>query len=329
MNWLRLCALVAVLSVSSDAAAEPRQTHALWVWDTARLLDDQQQRQTFLDFCERHGVTMIWAYVGTHETTSGRQVSRALDWNALLAGAHARSMEVHALDGDPHYALRAKHDVALSTVDAVIAYNQTATAAERFDGVHFDIEPYLLNEWKDQGARERLLADYLELNERATARAHENGLVYGVDLPFWWQLTDQATGEATSITNVRGVRRSAVDRLLEIVDNLGLMDYRTFAVGPDGLIENALATIGPADRIGKALIVVGVETDDVAEARAKVTFAGTSLATLNTALTSLDAALRGHPSYAGTAIHCYDSFRRLATETQPTSQSHRSPGVPR
>ena len=53
-------------------------------------------------------------------------------------------MSVHALDGDPHYALRDQHAVPLSIVNAVVAYKAAAAANERFDGIHFDNEPYLL-----------------------------------------------------------------------------------------------------------------------------------------------------------------------------------------
>src|SRR5258705_434847 len=118
-------------------------------------------------------------------------------------------------------------------------------------------------------ARERLLADYLDLNERAAARSHAAGLAYGVDIPFWWRSADPT------------------DRLLDIADNVGIMDYRNQAGGPDGIVAHAVDTLERTDQIAKARVFVGVDTGGAAAGTpSKGTFAGTSSRDMNPGLGS-------------------------------------------
>ena len=148
-------------------------------------------------------------------------------------------MKMHALDGAPHYARPDQHPIALSIVKAVVASNAAAAASERFDGIHFDNEPHVLLDWRVPQLREPLLADYLAFNTRAAAMAREGGLAYGVDVPLWWP---------------------AMPQLLRIVDNLGIMDYRTTAAGPDGIVAHATDTLREAEKLGRSRVHIGVET---------------------------------------------------------------------
>jgi hypothetical protein len=75
-----------------------------------------------------------------------------------------------------------------------------------------------------------------------------------------WGERDPETGEPIGITTFRGARVVASDRLLEIVDNVGIMDYRTSAAGPDGIIAHARETLRAAERASTARVYVGVET---------------------------------------------------------------------
>jgi hypothetical protein len=297
-------AIIGVLLPFFAPVATATPPRALWVWDSAPLLHDVDARHDFLDFCERHRIGIVWAQILTVGTGADRRVGGGAEWKALLADVHRRGMTLHALDGDPHYAVRAQHDTVLSVVDAVVAFNARTDDTERFDGVHFDIEPYLLPEWGDPRLREPLLADYLDVNQAAAARARAAGLAYGVDIPFWWPETDG---------------------LLDIADNVGIMDYRNVASGPDGIIEHAIHTLERADQVSpKTRVFVGVETDVdrgadgvvATERRSKITFAGRSVRDMNAELAASETALATRHSYAGIAIHHYVSFRRLAEGRQ-------------
>ena len=258
MRWLPW--LVSAVLLAGLARAQTTPPRAMWLWDPAPLLDDAAARRDFFASASATGSVSSGPRSPHGSSGDPRHLDRASDWKALVAETHRRGMKVHALDGDPHYALRDQHAVPLSIVNAVVAYNAAAAANERFDGIHFDNEPYLLLEWRDPRLREQLLEDYLDLNSRAAAAARDAGLAYGVDIPFWWASLDDATGEATGIVTFRGTRQAAWYHLLAIVDNLGIMDYRTTAAGPDGIVAHATDTLQRAERVTGARIYVGVET---------------------------------------------------------------------
>jgi len=259
MTWLRWTGLAVALGALA-LGREATPPRALWLWDPIPLLDDARAGAAFFDFCERQRVGVVWAQIHTSTPGGSRRLDRPSDWQRFLADAHRRGMKVHALDGDPHFALREQHLVPLSIVEAVVAYNATADPGARFDGIHFDNEPYVLLQWRVPRLREQILAAYLDLNAQAAAIARRGGLAYGVDIPFWWQAIDEETREAIAMVTFHGVRQPATWHLLEMVDNLGIMDYRALASGSDGLVGHATPILERAERVGKASVYVGVET---------------------------------------------------------------------
>ena len=266
VRFAGLCA-AAALVLSLPAAAALARPRALWGWNSAPLLGDAESRHEFLTFCRDHGIGVAWIQIGTAAAgRRARALDRAGEWRAFLAEAHHAGLAVHALDGDPRYARRDQHPLALAIVDAVIAFNAKAPPDERFDGLHFDNEPYLLLEWQDPQRRERLLEDFLDLNARAHAKARAAGLAYGIDIPFWWQASDAETSDAIGAVTFRGARKPASFHCLDLVDNLGIMDYRNAAAGGDGIVAHADDLLKYADRAGHARVYVGVETSTTDDA---------------------------------------------------------------
>jgi hypothetical protein len=288
----------------------------MWVWETQPLLRDAAERRTFFEFCKEFRINVIAMQVATRGAGASRQLDTPAEWTTLITEAHRRNMRVHALDGDPLFANPAQHETALSIVSAVVAYNASVVRAARFDGMHLDIEPYLLPEWKVPASRAEQLNQYLDVNYRAAASAHAAGMLYGVDIPFWWHTPDELTGEPVGIVTFRGQRKLATEHLLDFVDNIGIMAYRNVAAGPDGIITHALDTIRRAAKPGRNVrAFVGVETEKVSEGvPTKVTFAGKSGRELQTEVRLAEATLSKYSSFAGIAIHRYGSFRRLVKD---------------
>ena len=288
----------------------------MWVWETQPLLRDAAERRTFFEFCKEFRINTVAMQIATRGTGTNRQLDAAAEWKTLITEAHRRGMRVHALDGDPQFAYPAQHDTALSILNAVVGYNASAVPTARFDGMHFDIEPYLLPGWKEPASREVQLTQYLDVNHRAAASAQAAGMLYGVDIPFWWHTPDEVTGEPVGIVAFRGQRKLATEHLLDFVDNIGIMAYRNVAGGPDGIITHALDTIRRAEKPGRNVrAFVGVETEKVSEGvPTKITFAGKSGRELQTEVRAAEAALSRYSSFAGIAIHRYGSFRRIVKD---------------
>lgn len=273
----------------ADPATEARKTsRALWVWDSASLLQDASAREQFFEFCRARGIDTAWLQV-TRLLPGESRLEHEGGWRALLRDAHRHGLDIHALDGDPAYVLRARHYVVLGLVDAIIRFNREAPPDSRFDGIHLDNEPYLLAGWELPVIREDLLAEYLELNAEVQRIVEaEGGLEFGVDIPFWWPRPE----------------------ILSLVDNVGIMGYRNVATGDDGIIALARPLLEYGNGT-KAKVFVGVETSPLASVELpKLTFDGRSNAEMDRELALAHEAFTGHSSYAGFAIHHYVPYRQ-------------------
>jgi hypothetical protein len=242
------------------AAATPAR--AMWVWEIEPLLADTHKASALLGFCRDHGVNELFLQVpyGFAETNPPKVfLKQPENLKALLKAFGGQGIRVHAMDGYPEYALRPFHREVLALVAAILDFNEAANPDERFSGIHLDNEPYQLLGF-DGPERENILAQYLELNDAIMVllKERQSDLVYGVDIPFWLDEKDM-DGNPRGLVTFKGVRKDAAKHIIDIVDNVGIMDYRNFACGVDGMIYHARGEIEYADKVGKK-IYLGVET---------------------------------------------------------------------
>lgn len=257
-----------------DEAVETRET-ALWTWNTAEILADRHQRRTFLNFIEERGVTKVFLYLPPAVGERARNGFIPFDGAAmgpLLADLHARGAGAYALDGDRYYVLEENHEGVFRTVRDLVAYNRSVPAEERFHGVRYDIEPYLVPGFQ-AGRRAELLDGYVRLIAGASEIAREGGLAMAVDVPFWFDSQDEETGERMMAT-LDGHTAPVLEHVMEHVDDIAIMDYRTSALGPNGAVAHALGELALGEEHGVD-VYVGVETVDLPD-EDLVTFFGPS-----------------------------------------------------
>jgi hypothetical protein len=236
------------------------QHTGLWVWNTAELLGDGVERRAFLDLVAEEGIDRVFLYL---PASSGRAPSAGFvpfdgaSLGPLVAELRARGALTYGLDGDPDYARPENHAGVLRTVARLVEHNRAAPPDQRFHGVRLDVEPYLLPGFQGPG-RQQLLSDYLSLIESVSVAAREGGLAVGVDIPSWLDGPDEVTG-ARFEALLAGSRGPVLDHLLGLVDDVGLMAYRTFSDGPDGVLAHASGELSGAQGAGVD-VFVGVET---------------------------------------------------------------------
>lgn len=298
-----LALLAAVVLALAPLAAQARAPRALWVWeaDARALLRDPATADEALAFAHRQGVGTFYLYAGAYEDGDPLP-AEAPAWHALLRRLHAGGLRVQALLGSAPlrtegWVLPERQGEALAALREVLDYNAAAARAERFDGVHLDIEPHQLPEWDHE--RERLLAGLLDLGQslqalRAQRRAR---LPLAADLPFWLDGVE---------LEWRGVRASAAAHAIRLFDSVTLMDYRNHAAGGDGIVAHALPNLALAARAGRPM-VIGVETGEALPD--KLTFRGLRREDLERELADAERALRGQRAFAGFAIHHYGAMR--------------------
>lgn len=254
---------------ASTAPAAARRSRKLWVWSTRKLLATPDKRHELFDFCQEQQIGEIWTqliYKLRRRTPGVRDATTCViqepdDVRDLLREAHERGIRVHALDGYPDFAIEPNHDIPLAVVDAIIDFNAASNKQERFDGVHFDNEPYLLVGWQDAELRQQILREFLDLNAECQRRVRERSeMEYGIDIPFWWQERDAATGEVVGNVEFRGKRQAASFHCIDLLDNVGVMNYRDTADGADGMIAHGRELLEYADKAKAATVYMGIET---------------------------------------------------------------------
>ena len=241
-------------------AASPR---ALWVWETEALLQDLGAQRELLAFCAQYRIAELFFQVVYDPGPEGAQPRCQLlhipALRAFLKRARQANLRVHALDGSPEFALEAHHGRVFALVEALIEFNRHNPVDQRFVGFHLDNEAYLLPGFSSP-LQEDILRQYLELNAGVAAmlQTAPNDMVYGVDIPFWFDELDRDQ-PFNGRVDFNGSRKDVAKHVIDLVDNVGVMDYRNVATGADGMIAHGQGEIEYAVQ-AKKKVYLGVET---------------------------------------------------------------------
>ncbi len=257
------------LSKSPSPVIEPLATSqsqapalkAIWLWNTADLLKDAQQQVQTLAFLKQQAIERVFLQLPAQAVgLPGEVVFDSVALAGLIRAFHAQGMQVEALEGDPRYAQQPFHAGVLATLERVLKHNQIWEPAARFDGLQYDIEPYLLPGffgWR----REPLLNDYLSLLSQIYRRTQATGLRFGVAIPHWFDQPDEFSGKLNWL-DFAGHSKPLHELIQDRSDYLALMDYRTQIWGQAGILAAAFQELDYASRAGKQ-VLVGLETMDL------------------------------------------------------------------
>lgn len=233
---------------------------ATWLWDIRPFFKHPKKQIHLARFLRKKRFTDVFIQLPNRPKNIEKPWPKSIQrnkWRPLIRRLHQHKVRAIALDGFKEYALPKWHERVRKTVQHIIHYNRSVSKIERFDGIRFDIEPYLLQEFR--GAKKGwLLRHFLRLLQSTTAMAHKAGLTLGVDIPFWFDARHAETGKQY-IFDYRGQLKTLSDHIIDIVDDIGIMDYRTRAYGADGIITHALGELRYASLMNKR-VFIGLET---------------------------------------------------------------------
>ena len=297
--------------VASAINAPPAR--AMWVYETEKMQESAEAREELFQFCAARKVTdLFWQMHFRREPKTGTfEIGNASALSAFLSEAHKHRLRIHALAGDPAHTLTKNHDRVLARVDALIAFNQGPAKDAPFAGLHLDIEPHALPEWKTATDAEKcaLLTQLVELNAKVVEkiRAESPALLYGTDITFWLDKTN-ADGAAAYPVTFRGVTKDATRHLLDMGIDVALMSYRGTADGENGIIAIVERAVTYADT-AKGRVFVGVKMADIGPKMES--FFGRSESEMNAELKKIDATYATHRGYAGIAFFMYSAFKAM------------------
>jgi hypothetical protein len=273
-----LMAAVAALALPGASSAGgtgltavPAKTRAMWLWGDNPAAD-------VVTWASTQGVSEIFVYVTPSVLTDGglgrlQEMKRRVD---------AANIKMSALGGDPSW-----------TTDhaAALAWQKTVVTTGIFDGIHLDVEPYLLPAWN--AGLPATEASYLKLLDKMRMGST---LRLDADVPFWFG--QYKVGKA-----------NLADEVLKRVNGVTVMSYRNTGTGPNSMLAVSRDWLTRGAAAGKR-VRLGAETGALPDCT-YCTFAEESATKMTQELTKVDAATRKTAAFGGIAIHPYVAWRAL------------------
>jgi hypothetical protein len=239
------------------------QQKAMWVWNTRDILASPEQQSELVAFCRRMMITHLFLQLPNESANLGAAGEIQLEegkWKPFLERLNSNGLRAYALDGSKNYALPEWRARVLLTVDNVIRFNRSVEPQQRFQGIHCDIEPHLLEGFHGP-QREKILRNYLRLLKDIAKKTRPSRLAFGADIPFWYDVPDELSGRPF-LLEFDGRRKLVSEHVIDLVDHVGVMDYRTSAYGADAILAHAQNELAYAAQKGKQ-VFVGLETSEL------------------------------------------------------------------
>lgn len=292
-------ALLALTFLAATPAAHAADK-SMWIWSEAALIrNNPAARSGAINFMKAQGIGTAYLF-----TSWNILFTDTPQYRTMIADFHANGIEVYALDGDPGYTVPNSGAVlAAAGFQGVLAYNATSAPNERFDGFNADVEPWALPDWNTNPTQQAQW--YLDLATMYMQKKADAGatLKVGPDLAPFFDIA--AAFPALQNITYNGNTKPFYQHVQDIYDYITLMDYRDFALGPNGIVNGAAAEMAYAATIGKP-VVIGVETQNVTPD--VVTFYQEGPAAMQTALDQTEAVYGSQPEFDGFALHHYGAL---------------------
>jgi hypothetical protein len=269
------------------AASASAPVHGLWVWKSPTVLGAPRGAGALRDFCLSEGVNEVYVSVPANGgPTEERQLSE------LIPLLHASNIRVEALFSSTDADEPGKHrDSLLSRVEGIVKFNHEHRA-DRFDGIHLDVEPWQRPENKGAGNLQ-FLPGLVDVLRAVVAKAVPAGMTVNADIAVKLLKGDLAQ---------RQMLLSSLPRLTLMMYELSnpqdgmSAEQKADQVARTSQKDLDMAYEGLQDR-NLAKMVIALRTADY-------------VALLPQMLTKLDEANHSNPQYLGWARHSYNDTLR-------------------
>lgn len=268
-----------------EAQAAEVETKATWLWNPWMIYNDEAGTLAFLESKE---VNKVYVQIDADIPISIYQ--------RFIEKARAAGMAIYALDGAPDWVAPKGYVQQDQMMSWLSLYQKGSGPAQKFSGVHLDVEPYLYSGWNTN--RAATVKSYQALLTKAKSSTAELNLPIEADLPFWF--------DEISYKNTYG-KGVLAEWVIANTHSVTLMAYRDSAALITELVKNEIAY---GEKYGKP-VVVGVETGETDEGDF-ISFYEEGEAFMNVELAKISAHYTGAKGFGGIAIHHVDSWKTMA-----------------
>lgn len=274
-----ICLLLLILFLLPSGKVN--ENKATWLWDASLIRSGTEE---IVAFSGREGITTIFLQIQQEVTDE--------EYRQFVAAAHQQGISVHALNGQPDWAYEEGRRKGMELLAWLEAYNRTAAPEEKFEGVQFDVEPYVLRRWGREQAQ--VVEEWSANMEVWVQEAKRQGLTFSAAVPFWLD----------SIPGPRSADADSFSRwMIENTDAIAVMAYRDSG---EQMYELSKEELEQADELGKS-VWIGMELGDTEEGEHLTFFAKSEQEMEDEALRAAKLG-SDHNSFAGLAVHHYQAW---------------------
>jgi len=308
--WFAINSIAFTSGTPRPIASKPVASHslrkALWFWETERTLPDDSGTHSLLELCQDQGITDLYCQIPYSYENGKVQIRLADELANLNAAAAALGVTTHALDGQADYVFQRNHPRMIRLLDALAKFNEQRALNEQFQAVHLDNEPYVLPGWQNDEERQKIIQDYITLNQKLRRQADAAGMEFGVDIPFWWDVRNR-DGSFKFTYETGNDKQPILEALFPLVHNVGIMSYRDRATGPNGTVAHCFYEFSLGERLGID-VFASVELGVGPAVEPNTTYGVYPWAYFRGQLSTLETILSHTPGCAGLAIHYAKPF---------------------
>jgi len=261
------------------------------------IVNNPVKRKELLDFCYVKGISTI--FLNSQGVVCGTDIDKGF-YTAFINEAHLKNIKVYGLQGRPWWAVPQSANVQGQMLSSEEGwdYVRAVEAYGQFDGIIDDTEPYAIDQtgWQSNiYMRVQWYIDWVQGCKNIIAARYPFISV----IPFWFDgMTDTWNGDKTA--------RPLNQYVSDIADSVCIMDYRDFAEGTNGMIDNAENEIN----YGPTWVAVEVQDNSPDPYADRVSFYEEGEAYMEAEL----AKFRNYfntPNLLGIAVHYYEVYKKM------------------
>ncbi|WP_442599854.1 hypothetical protein [Neobacillus sp. D3-1R] len=277
--------LILITHTSHEMKKPATFYRSTWIWNPFLIQTEPHQ---ILSFSKKEGIKEIYLQIN-QELPQKRYMD-------FIEQAHKEDIRVFALGGEPTWGLESEIQIPLQFLKWIEEYNVGVNQEQQFDGIQFDIEPYLLPNWSSN--QSQIISQWMSVLSQFVEEAHKAELQVSGVLPFW---LDQIS--------INHPRQTLSEWIINRFDHIVVMAYRDQAEGPNGILAISKTEVSYANSIGKP-IMIAIETMDTPEGK-HLTFFHKGLEKMEMELEKVMINFQSYPYFKGIAVHHYETYQDL------------------
>lgn len=273
--------IVVSLMIPTSVLAYEKNTvkNSTWLWNTQDII---QNGDKIINFLSSNNVKTLYLQVNYDISFS--------NYKKFISKASSKNISVQALNGGADWIFPSGQVIQKQFFDWLTKYQNSASASEKFKGVHLDVEPYL-NSLYDTSPNVAIQG-YQDCLISSINRSNALKLPIAIDIPFWFDEVNYSTKYG---------KGSLLEWVLKNVKYITVMAYRNSASGDNGIIKLISNEMTLAKKYNDK-ITIAVETQKLLEA-SYLSFYDLGQTKMQEQLNLVYKYYSGYSSFNGFAIH--------------------------